>query len=233
MWSSVLSAAPIGDGEVDFFPGEGVRNNALASPADCIFARVIGETVNVLVNEFQLTGTASPAQLRVDRIETAARPTSSSPPAGLPPLIGHVETLGDVRFSPPWLGNPNSHLRLEGFAFETGFTPPGVVLNYSCRLQDAEQACQGKSGEFIGSRGHAKPINTVAFTLSGPRAGEYDLSGQVVFSDTPPLPISAGQELAGPTRTEHLVALRLDIKPKQNTTSPWRDHPSLEIFRKA
>jgi hypothetical protein len=225
-----LSPAPLGEGVIDFFPSESVRNNTLASPSDCIVARVKGGPANMLVTIFRPEGDDSNAQLRVDRISTAPSPAPAKPTQL--EMLGHIETRGDVIAHDTWLGDPASHLRLEGFSINWQKAPDGVMLAYSCRIGSDGGLQMGAPGQFIGSRGKAKPITLVTFALTGPRSADFELSGKIVFAGEAPLAIASGKVLSGPTGAEHLVALQLEIKPKSVATSPWNDHPNLQVFRK-
>lgn len=230
-----LSPTPLGEGVIDFFPSEGVRDNTLASPSDCIVARVKGGPANMLVTTFRPEGDISNAQLRMDRISTAPSPAAARPADTSPTqldMLGHVETQGDVIAHNTWLGDPTTHLRLEGFSINWQNAPSGVTLAYSCRTQADGELHMGVSGQFIGSRGKAKPITVVTFALTGPRAADFELSGKAVFAGEAPLAIASGKVLSSPTGAEHLVALQLEINPKSGATSPWHDHPDLQVFRK-
>lgn len=230
-----LSPTPLGEGVIDFFPSEGVHNNTLASPSDCIVARVKGGPASILVTIFRPESDNSNAQLRMDRISTAPFPAPTRPTAPSPTqldLLGHVETQGDVIAHNTWLGDPTTSLRLEGFSINWQNAPSGVTLAYSCRSGADGKLQMGVPGQFVGSRGKAKPITLVTFALTGPRSADFELNGKAVFAGKAPLTIASGKVLSGPTGTEHLVALQLAINPKSGATSPWHDHPNLQVFRK-
>lgn len=168
-------------------------------------------------------------------------PQSQSKKPAIEPVnlvhLGHIERRGDVSTTSSWLGDPSGFHRLEGFAISWQNMPKGVNLAYSCRSGATGEPQIGVNGQFVGSRGQAKPITAVAFVLSGPRANEFELSGQVAFAGSSPLAIVPGQELTGPSGAEQLVALQLRITPKvaqeSAPVSPWNDPAAARTFSPA
>lgn len=246
-----LNNSPIGRGIIDFFPAEGVTRNTLTKPGDCIVIRVKGEKTGLLITEFATSSQAAPIELRIDRIENTEAPVP--PPAENAVsrqaqallqsqkincvLSGHIEGIGDTTATNGWLGAPAASLkRIEGFSVNVPSLPEGLILAYSCRTGKNAEPQIGTTGRFVGTRRQAKPITAVAFALSGERANQFELIGHVVFAATPPLPLVSGQELSGPTGTEQLVAMQLEIRPKVSLqspapTSPWEDQSRTHIFK--
>lgn len=174
----------------------------------------------------------------VDPVAKSANGAAARAPAALRIThLGHIERSGDVSVAGEWLGNPASQHRLEGFALKCENMPQGLNLAYSCRSGPGAEPQIGLAGQFVGTRRQAKPITAVAFVLSGPRANEFELSGNVAFAGQPPLAIVPGQELSGPSGTEHLVALQLVITPKASQVvppaSPWNDAAAVRTFSAA
>nr|WP_019367392.1 hypothetical protein [Pseudomonas luteola] len=237
-----LHHSPIGKGSVDFFPGEGITRNTLTAPGDCVVVRVKGTQASVLITEYIPEGETGTIQLRIDRIETSLPKPSINKPADTPKaparcqlkLLGHIEARGDVVAEGEWLGEPNTSLRMEGFSIGWQEQPAGLDLAYLCRTGKSSEPQVGLAGQFVGTRRQAKPITTVAFTLSGPKATNYQLSGQVVFAGCPPLSITPGKELSGPNGLEQLVAIQIVIMPKaaqvSPPASPWNDLATTQIF---
>lgn len=239
-----LNPSCIGDGQADFFPGEGVRKNTLAKPGDSLIVRVQGSPCGILVTEYHLPGEPAGIQLRVDRLDerpamqaspqsAAQTPTpgprfnpnlspnfspnqGSAGASGAAPLelLGHIERRGDVRARGAWLGDPGSPLRLEGFAVSAEPLPPGLSLAYSCRTPGQAEPQAALAGGFVGSRQKARAITTVAFNIGGAASADYVLGGEVAFAGQPPVPIVPGRELSGPTGTEPLVAIRPEISKR-------------------
>jgi hypothetical protein len=254
-----LNVSCIGDGQADFFPGEGVGKNTLAKPGDSLMVRVQGSPCGILVTEYHLPGEPAGIQLRVDRLDEG--PGMHSP--GVPPamqsathaaqtpaqgvfglggaisleMLGHIERRGDVRARGAWLGDPRSPLRLEGFAVAADQLPPGLSLAYSCRTPGQDEPQAALAGSFVGSRQKAKAITTVAFNIGGAASAEYALGGEVAFAGQPPMPIVPGRELSGPTGREPLVAIRPEIAKRAaapaSPASPWDDPAITAIFRSA
>lgn len=239
-----LHQAPIGKGVVDFFPASGVVRNTLTTPGDCVVVRIKGAQASVLVTEYHPEGESAAIQLRIDQISTAPSGPKAIEPSSVPPtqaarlkLHGHIETRGDVVVEDGWLGTPGTPLRLEGFAIDWQDQPQDVNLAYLCRSAKDSEPQVALAGQFVGTRRQAKPITSVAFALTGQRAAHYELSGQVVFGEQPPLAIVPDKELSGPNGTEQLVALRPVITPKaaqvSPPASPWSDTATTQIFRRA
>ncbi|MCP5126592.1 MAG: hypothetical protein H6973_13440 [Gammaproteobacteria bacterium] len=165
-----------------------------------------------------------------------ATPSRASPAFELLQLFGHIERRGDVSVTNDWLGDPNGQARLEGFAIEWKNRSQDVDLVYTCRVEGIGQTPAIFSGGYAGTRRKAAPITAVSFALAGPKAADFELSGQVVFASGPPLAIVSGQKLSGPKGSEHLVALFVSIAPKKEATvsrftSPWDDPRITQIFR--
>ncbi|WP_349571884.1 hypothetical protein [Azotobacter salinestris] len=237
-----LHQAPVGKGVVDFFPASGVVRNTLTTPGDCVIVRIKGAQASVLVTEYHPEGESAAIQLRIDQISTAPSGPKAVEPSPVPPtqaarlkLHGHIETRGDVAVEDGWLGTPGTPLRLEGFAIEWQGQPQDVTLAYLCRSAKGSEPQVALAGQFVGTRRQAKPITSVAFALTGQRAAQYELSGQVVFGGQPPLAIIPDKELSGPNGTEQLVALRLAITPRaaqvSPPASPWTDTATTHTFR--
>lgn len=243
-----LAQSCLGQGTVDFFPAEGITRNTLTKVGDCLIARVKGGSTGVLITEYHAKGQPVQVQLRLDRIDTrpealvqAAAPVTAQVAAPTQStasnngvqikLVGHIERRGDVVANNSWLGDPNGAFRLEGFAIHCEGLPEGLSFGYSAR-SPGSQPQAALAGNFVGTRQKAKAINAVAFNLGGPKAAEYQLSGEVVFAGQAPQALIPGHEMTGPTGNEHLVALRVSITPKPvaSYNSPWDDPAITEIF---
>lgn len=247
-----LHQAPIGRGSVDFFPSEGVTRNTLNSSGDCVIARVKGAASSVLIVEYHPTNAETGSiQLQIERIETSPQshrtqaataidtqlPSEQQSCSTVLPvtLLGHIERRGDITVHEgKWLGDPQGNQRIEGFSAACDSLPEGVILAYSCRSAKDSAPHTGLAGQFVGTRSQALPITAAGFTLSGPKAADFVLEGQLVFAGQMPIALLPGKEHSGPTGHEQLVALRLTIRSKAAQTpppaSPWSD-PSTQIFR--
>lgn len=238
-----LNPSPIGRGSIDFFPAEGITRNTLTKAGDCVVVRVKGEETGLLITEFATSPQTVPIELRIDRITNLNKGTSGaneSESAGADrarprtALLGHIQGAGDITVTDGWLGSPNALERIEGFNITVSGLPEGLILAYSCRSGKDAEPDVGTAGRFVGTRRQAKPITAVAFALSGERATDFRLTGQVVFAACPPLAIMSGKELSGPKGTEQLVALQLEIRPKAPQASPpaslWNDPSRTHIF---
>lgn len=240
-----LNVSPFCLGNADFFPAETVKNNTLRKIGDCIIVRVKGEQVGILITEYKNNRNFPPVTLKIDRILTdnllSAKQQNNlhdEKPEGLDIVLsGHIELQGDVSVSNRILGNPSSNQRIEGFRVNVANMPSDLILAYSCRSAGIANPMIATNGEFVGTRQQSKPITAVAFALGGSKANDYELQGEVFFSNNSPQKIIAGQELKGFNGCEHLVALYLKIFPKLNTQSNikssasiWENASKTQIF---
>jgi hypothetical protein len=219
-----------------------------------MIVQVQGASAGVLVTEYHLTGQSSQVQIQLDRIDNLADALTKTPvastavpnslatnPVSQAPitsdiegidleLLGHIAYKGDVRVRNAWLGDPNGNRQLEGFAISGANFPSGLTLAYSSAGPGDTKPQAVIMGNFVGTRQKAKPITKLAFNMGGPQASNFTLSGQAVFAGQAPLAIVPGQELSGPTGSEPLVAIKLQIAEKI-ASSPWDDPAITQIFR--
>ncbi|NBC47682.1 MAG: hypothetical protein GVY22_06790 [Gammaproteobacteria bacterium] len=267
---ATLQAAPVGEGNVDFFPGVNVLGNTLRQLGDCVVVRVARAEAGVLIAKYRVPGhsASGPVQIQVDFVDNSGRfvrsqnsapggvklpaeqgggaalssnASASGPSAGIRrekiELHGHVERLGDVSAGDGWLGDPGGAQRVEGFAVHWYDQPPEVSLSYRCYVEGLGESPQVASGGFVGTRRRGAAITAVTFGLAGPHAANYDIAGQVRFSNGGLQPVVGGQKLSGPNGTEHLCALRLEIVRREHSAtemraaSPWDDPSATQIFR--
>lgn len=250
-----LQAAPMGRGNVDFFPAEGIVRNTLYKLGDCVITRVKGHEAGVLIAEYHAcidSAPVKPALVRIDQIDTSENfqdqkvnsPTKHKhrPAAGnldletqvshpknndqvTLRLMGHIERHGDVVVTNGWLGNPQGNARIEGFAIEWESRPEDVDLVYTCRSEAIGQMPAVFSGHFAGTRGKASPITAISFALTGSKAIHYTLSGQAIFAGCPPVAIEPQKKLSGHQGTEQLVAINVKITYQQGEAAISR-YPS-------
>jgi hypothetical protein len=164
--------------------------------------------------------------------------STTAPPEETVELLGHVEWRGDIRVCNQWLGDPHSQARIEGFAVYWLNRPEQVNLLYTCHVQGYGQIPPVTSGTYMGTRQKRAAITSVSFALTGAMAKQYLLTGEVVFAGQAPLTIHPEQKLSGPSGTEQLVALRIQILRSATaqtdlppSVSPWDDPKTTRIFR--
>lgn len=143
-------------------------------------------------------------------------------------ILGHVAGRGDVTAaSNEWIGGPSAPSRIEGIAIEWPDRPPGVELRYAVRYGKRNMmTAESKGlGSFVGSRGKALPIVGVSLELIG---GSIDnqLVAEALFLGAP-IQRVAGQriQLAGPTRQEPLVGLRLTMSARNTAAARVQPEP--------
>lgn len=193
-------------------------------------------------------GTALPAPAAKTAAPAAATapapapaPTTAPAPARVPikigphgiSIIGHVEVSGDVVAAEgSTLGDPAAGRRIEGFQIMWPDKPAGVDLAYSISVENAGQSPIVQTGKFVGTRGKARRITEVTFSLIGPNAGKYQLEGMAHFSGGYDMPVITGMTLAGPSGLEHLTALRLRALPATGAVpTAWDPSPRTTVFK--
>jgi hypothetical protein len=229
-----LGAAPVGSGRVDFFPAESVTHLTLRRAGDCIVVRVSGDRAGLLVTEYQLGEGGGDIKLRIDRVATdfpgqaggaappaapVAAPAASTVTAPQGPAIsvkvlGHIGGRGDLIATDGWIGQPGAGA-LEGFAVKVVGLPPDLKITYSCRPNGARSFQTGADGEFVGSRGKNNKINALKFSLAGPGAEIYQISGEVHFNGAGVVDIIDGDMLAGGKEADYVCAFRLAVAPRR------------------
>ncbi|MGQ4275107.1 hypothetical protein [Terrihabitans sp. B22-R8] len=130
-------------------------------------------------------------------------------------LLAHVAGRGDVIVgSDEWAGGPSAPSRIEGIAIDWPNRPPGLDLRYAAHYGQRNVTNSGLQGlgSFVGSRGRAMPIVGLTLELVGASSGQK-LVAEALFLGSP-TQRSAGSriQLAGPSRHEPLVGLRLSIE---------------------
>lgn len=151
-------------------------------------------------------------------------------------VIAHIERTGDVVAAEgSAVGDPDKGLRVEGFQVMWPDRPDGVDLAYRISVEGAGQMPAVTTGKFCGTRGQARRITELSFTLVGPEATKYALEGQAWFSGGFQLPVSSGATLGGPSGLEHLTALSLKAVPANAKTgpagNPWVESAATKVFR--
>jgi hypothetical protein len=204
--------------------------------------QVLNAPVDLLVTAYLETAGLAVPSLKIDKIalegdaaSAAGRPLQI-PPKGIS-VIGHVERSGDqVVAEGQRLGDPQSNLRLEGFQVMWPDKPDSIDLSYSALVEGAGETPTVSTGKFCGTRNAAKRIVGVAFSLTGPQASNYKLTGEAFFSGGFTRAIDPGVQLAGPTGLEHLSALQLSVE-KANVTKArqgaWAASPKTQIFKRS
>jgi hypothetical protein len=141
----------------------------------------------------------------------------SEPPAdtfstGAIRVLGHIAGRGDVVVNADeWLAGPSAPSRIEGIAIEWPGRPPGLDLRYAVQYGKRNIANSGPKGlgGFAGSRGQALPIVGLTIELVG-GSPEQQIAAEALFLGSPAMRTSGQRvQLAGPTRQEPLVGLRL------------------------
>lgn len=151
-------------------------------------------------------------------------------------VIAHIERTGDVAAGDgAAVGDPAKGLRVEGFQIMWPDRPAGLDLAYQISVEGMGKMPAVTTGKFCGTRGQARRITELSFTLVGPDAAKYALEGTAWFTGGVQLPVSSGATLGGPSGLEHLTALSLKAVPANARNgipdNPWTESAATKVFR--
>lgn len=220
------------------------HGSILRDGSDCIVMHVSGAPVELVVSAYLSHAGAPVPALRIDQI--ALEPAASPAPAPAPrqiqisdrgiSIIAHIERTGDVVAGEgERAGDPATALRLEGFQLMWPNRPAGVDLAYSITVEGIGPTPTVSTGKFCGTRGKARRITEVSFTLVGAQAANYALEGTAWFTGGFQLPIASGMPISGPSGLEHLTALSLKAVPSNATgttaPNPWDESAKTKVFK--
>lgn len=138
-------------------------------------------------------------------------------------IIGHIANLGDNKVSGgQWLGAAGAKSPIEGFQINWPRCPVGVKL-MQCDLSSG-QTCQ--AGDFLGSRGQAKPMSGFELWLEGRVPEELSLSVEAVFERRGTVKKQAKWvEMTGADAMDPLIALKFDVRVEGENESPFDADP--------
>lgn len=234
-------------GQLEILSTEKTQGAILRDGADCIVLLVKHAPVEMLITAYLASAEDIPPAIRLDTVGLDAENKLPVPdPSGAKngafrinelgvSLIGHVENMGDIVVSDgALLGDPNKQFRLEGFQVIWPDKPPSVDISYSVSVEGAGELPSVTVGNFCGTRGEARRITEVTFSLIGDDAAKFELAGTAHFSGGFQTPISSGLTLSGPSGFEHLTCLSLKALPsskKTKVTNAWLDSPKTKTFK--
>ncbi len=237
-----VSRAPNCAAKIETLSTPKTHGTILRDGSDCIVMLISDAPAELLVTAVCEQANAVAPSIKVDRIALDGGPSVEAPAAPKPieigpkglSIIGHVERKGDVVVKEgEVLGDPNSTHRVEGFQLMWPDKPEGVDLAYNVSMEGFGATPVVKTGKFCGTRGEARRITEVTFTLVGPDANKYQLDGLACFSGGFKVPVESGIPLGGPSGIEHLTAISL--RPIVNATAtqknPWTDSAKTKVFK--
>jgi hypothetical protein len=238
---------PICVGELEILSTEKTHGTILRDGSDCIVVLVKNAPVEMLVTAYLSFAEETVPTLRVDMIAldpVGSASAAPSPEAKQAPfkisetgvsLIGHIENLGDVvACDGALLGDPKKQFRLEGFQVMWPDKPAKVDIACHVCVEGVGELPSVNVGNFCGTRGEARRITEVVFSLVGADAAKYQLIGTAHFSGGFQVPISSGLTLSGPSGFEHLTCLSLQVaaaSKKTVGTNAWLDSPKTKTFK--
>ncbi len=228
------------------------HGSILRDGSDCIVAHVSEGPVELAVSAYLENAAATVPALRVDQIalDAPAAVAAAMPAPVLPPaaakraiqvsakgmsIIAHIERTGDVVAAEGMTaGDPCTLLRVEGFQVMWPDRPAGVDLACSVKVDGLGLMPQVTTGKFCGTRGQARRVTEVSFTLVGPESAQYALEGHAWFAGGFQLPVISGAILSGPSGLEHLTALSLKPVPAsaaKPAANPWTESEKTKVFK--
>lgn len=219
----------------------------LRDGSDCIVLLVKHAPVEMLVSAYMSFPEEAMPSIRVDMVALDSDGGTPAAPLATPKqapfkisetgisLIGHIENLGDVAVSGgAILGEPVKPYRLEGFQVMWPDKPAKVDISCQVSVEGVGELPSVNVGNFCGTRGEARRVTEVTFSLVGADAAKYQLIGTAYFSGGFQVPISSGLTLSGPSGFEHLTCLSLQVaavSKKNNATNAWLDSPKTKTFK--
>jgi hypothetical protein len=234
-------------GELEILSTEKTRGSILRNGSDCIVLLVKNAPVEMLVTAYLTSAEEVVPSIRVDtvsldpenKVSPAEATIAKSEPLSLSEtgvsLIGHVENTGDLVVSNgALLGDPSKQFRLEGFQIMWPDKPAGVDINCFVSVEGVGELPSVNTGNFCGTRGEARRITEVTFSLVGVDAAKFELIGTAHFSGGFQMPISSGLTLSGPSGFEHLACLSLQVVvtgEKRSSVNAWLDSPKTKVFK--
>jgi hypothetical protein len=152
-------------------------------------------------------------------------------PAPVTPSVkigGHVSRRGDVTVMPgEWLAGPEHPAQIEAVTVQWTNMPKGVVLKGAGTLGGT---MMGKAAPFdaatgtIGTKGKATPLTGIGIQLSGPDAKDYVVVLEALFLGAKAVKKTGRTvSLFGPTKTEPLIGLRIDIQRHSDAAASKND----------
>lgn len=245
------------NGKLELLSTPNTHGSILRDGSDCIVMYVSRAPVEIAVAAYLVDDAQAVPALRIDQIALdAATPAPAAPvlpatmnadvPKPAPrqiqisdtgiSVIAHIERTGDVVAGDgATVGDPAKALRVEGFQVMWPNRPAGLELTYSITVEGIGALPAVAIGKFCGTRGQARRITGLRFTLGGPDAAQYVLEGTAWFTGGFKLPISSGTTLSGPSGLEHLTAMSLTAVPAPSmsgaTENPWTESAATKVFK--
>ena len=230
-------AVPMGqvDSQVSFLFQDPRNEGFLNKPNDRAVVRVVGKPAEIMVGIF-VTPECTSAEIKFE-----AKPLSSDATTATDENItettkedvlseknyplafsGHVQWQGDVQLAAgEALGNPEKNWRIESFAIHWPEKPAEVDIEYYCHVNNLGQSPKSSLNALVGTKARALPIAAISAQLTGANADRYDLTIEVIFSETGVRTLSTEGELTwGLHDNEYLTAIRGIVTEKVMAEEP-------------
>jgi hypothetical protein len=232
-----VSAAPTSGVEL-IWPGA-ETGGYLVVPGDAMVVRASRDSfITIAVTPSEHNGSCE-AELVLERVSAGQSPQrDGTSPVGSAALDGieilaHVARRGDVLVpAGRWICGPDVPMAIEGIEIRWPARPHGIdiVGRATSTARSAAPAEERRTGFFLGSRGRAAPLTSLALSLVGPDADRFLLSCEALFLGLPVMTVSGRScVLRGTTGTEPLVGLRLSVDAAAAPAQPVRQDVAITV----
>jgi hypothetical protein len=230
--------------QVSFLFSDPQKEGFLTQPNEIVAVRVMGAPVELVIGIFASPDCKSPEiKLKTELlspekedVKNQETPTLTAPTVeetlsseNKHPLAfsGHVQWQGDVQVAQgEALGNPQKNWRIESLAIHWPKKPEEIDIEYYCYVKTLGQSPKSILDQPTGTKARALPISALSAQLIGANADQYELTLQVIFSETGLRSLTANGELfSGLHENEYLTGIRgfvtrKEIKPEPVIKAP-------------
>ena len=128
-------------------------------------------------------------------------------------ILAHLEATGDVDVpAGAWAGEPGSGLAIEGLGIFFEPDLPRQSLSYQVVLEGGALSQAAKDGEFLGTRGRAKPLYGVRIFAEDDADSEVEIAYEAYFTDGTQSGPCAGGDVCSSSSGAPIEALLVRIK---------------------
>lgn len=221
-----ITAETDSEAEIELIGLPGARYATLSEPGDLLVVRAFGPAQLRLKVTPASDGGSIVADVRLEDLKSIGLVNSDQPSpnelsiyeAQSPEIeiLGHLSRVGDILTEArEWVAGPPRPSNIEGIRIAWLNQPPNVKLSVE---GISGGRAQGKIAPtcpdgLIGSRGRAIPLVGLNLSLSGTAATRYNLIVESLFRGCQ-INETRGRsvELSGPTGSEALIGLKIDIQ---------------------
>jgi hypothetical protein len=206
--------------------GPSDENANLASPGDALVIKAARDSFITVSVTPSIPNGSRDAELVLERVSTSVRRLEKaemmldqpkahvgSQALGDLEILAHVARRGDVLVrAGEWVCGPQVPMAIEGLELRWNNKPSGVdiVSRATVNARSHHELPEQPTGKFLGTRGRAAPITSLAMTLVGPGSSGLSLKCDALFLGLSVKTVSGRScEVSGTTGHEPLVGLRV------------------------